>query len=581
MVTVPREKRRVLTEPVKFTKSPTKMPEKAFVDRSWDKLPNAIMNVASVVDKANKKAEDSVVRGLVANYIKNNNKLLYNVNDGYYTQKGKNSLANFNDYEKRSQQYKEQLGSGLSGSMREKFETATLNEGVAFNKQMNRHSFKEMQDYERDQTKASLDTYKEDGILNYLVPGKLDQTVTRLNEQVDIFGANEGMSEKDIKTMKQDEREKLYVGVVGRMVTNGQDRLAKDTVQELKGKKIVGGVALTKLEKLIQTSSNLGESQRVADKVWANDKLNLQEKLAYVRKNYEGEVEDQVLARLKGMSRETDYATTQKNKQDFLDMYNIAEKTLRLPDKKYAKTWQELKPPQRDTIRRLVSGEQFTTDPVVYQNLKLMAAHPDTRNKFMQSNLLDYRTKLSSPDFKKMVDLKARMMKGDDSSLDMLRSQQRVIGDKLDEFGIGDAKKQALFSSALEAASMEWQREHPGKDINHDTLEDLADKLMMKFEIENGIFDLAKRAYEMKGGETIDEITEGESIGGYLELIVNKGLKIEKNVYEDITEKLSYNDIPEKMRKQIAEALKAEGTPYTPETVLLKVNEHLKGLVVE
>lgn len=459
--------------------------------------------VAKVHDQERQMANQMVVDEFNSKLTQAKNKLIFDPENGLMARRGKDAFGAPEEFDER---YKKEV-EGLQGMLsndEQRFMAQKLinNHKDDLDGNIQRHVFGETKRYDDESTKASIDAAKDDAVYNFQMPGKVQESLKAQHDLIVRYGQRNGLSEQDpqLQAMLKDAVAKTHSGVIDRMLATGDDLKAQHYFDQIKGD-IHDKETLVGLEKALEEGSIRGESQRLTEKFMAGHSMAQALEAA---KNIEN-------PKLKDATRDRiqrEFALQETARRDSQEKYHM--KALNILDQSKGDidlvmkdpSWRSLDQGARDGLMRYArlkaEGGSPSTDWNEFYNLKTLASVPDTRQKFLQTNLMEYRNKMADPEFKQLIDLQTSLRKGDGkaaSHLDGFRSDQEIVNSVLADAGFDlrakpgtdEVKAVNLFKAAVDKEVMKAQQ-RSGKKVTNDEIKRIADNLMVQGRTDDGIF---------------------------------------------------------------------------------------------
>lgn len=351
---------------------------------------------------------------------------------------------------------------------------------------------------------------------------------------------------------------KVHGGTIERLLANGQDVAAKAYYDAHKDE--INGAALPQIEKAIEVGSTRGESQRQADAILLKHR-DLGAAIAAARKIDNPTVRDATETRVKDYFATARAAEEERRTQAFRRaaraleqgggvMERVSPGDIALladdPGKLHA---------LETRSRQVREGVEPVTDYQRYYDLMGLASEDATRSKFLRTDLMEHRHELSNRHFEELTRLQSTLRSGkaEDETLDGYRTKKQVVDDALASVkidptpkpGTKNAEKVNVFRRRVDEEVLALQRQ-TGKKATSKDVQEIVDRLMIQGKVPGSgyIFDDTKRLYELKPGE---------------------GFAVDAD------------EIPIAEREKIEQALKRNGRPVTPATIVeLFRLKHLK-----
>lgn len=187
--------------------------------------------------------------------------------DGVLTKQGKDAFTAPEDARKRYFDAVGQIRAGLSDRQRDAFDTDASNQWNQINEQVQSHVASQRQKYDVQTTSAAVENAQNLALQSYDKPDIVESLITGVREDTKAFGARNGWSEDQIKEMADKRTSDTRVGIVSRMLDDGNDLAASKYYDEHRDQ--IDGVAQGKIEKALEIGSRQGEALRITNRILA------------------------------------------------------------------------------------------------------------------------------------------------------------------------------------------------------------------------------------------------------------------------------------------------------------------------
>jgi TusA-related sulfurtransferase len=528
----------------------------------------AFKEVGNAVDRID---ELEAQRALAQAVKKKNSLLLGDPDDpdsdgGYFSRQGKNAMSDMDTYKQRLSLSFKEIEDGLSNERQKARYRQSIGQiDLEVDGQMKRHALGEAQRYDEQESMAALKAHQDDAVINYkdLVtsvdkdgnPTQTSKIRLALQKQEEIikgFAARKGFDENSEFTKQKilESKTMTHKGIIERMLANDEDLYAQEYLNQVKESGEVDGNSLPDLEKLVEAGTLRGESQRWTDKIM-DQNVGMGTALEQARSIEDPKLRDEVTQRLKVRFAEANAVKEDQEQKNF-DVVADHIEQFKSRDKIPADQWLRLSNAQRSAIdtriSQLNSGKHIVTDQEKYYDLRLMAASPQTRDKFAKMNLyVSARPYMNDKDYNKLVELQAGIIKNDEatlSRLDGFRSDNQVVNDSLKAVGIDPKKKPELYSqfaTKIDSLVEQWKEQNGGKTIPNTELKKIIDNQLIEGTVPGtgifgtSLFKTKKRLFQLEKGEELE-------------------ISVDKLPKEDVS--------------QITRALKKNGKPVTDANII-------------
>jgi hypothetical protein len=446
------------------------------------------------------------------------------------------------------------------------FEGRVSGRGQSLYETVARHTQSEVQQYDKETTLAALDIRLNDAIKNYQDPAQVGQALGETKAILTDFGRRNGWAPEVVADKVASQVSKMHSGVIEAMLAKGDD-LAASKYYETAKPEIVGTDSV-QVVKSLEEGSVRGESQRQADEIVAQQGATRTSALEAAKKITDPKVRDATENRINQHFSEQNAAQQERREKDMLTATDIVEKTgsvYRIPPA----LWTTFTLGEREALKNygkvMAKGETVVTNWATYYDLQSIASSDATRDRFLRTNLLQYRGQLGDTEFKQLVELQASMRKGDnsaDATLGGIRTTQQVVDASLTAAGIdptpkpdnnpnSDAGRVSRFRRQVdqETAQLEAQTKKKPSAVD---VQQIVDNLLVRGIVRGklwGIFD------------TVDEKRQFERVPGESGFVVD------------------VKDVPYAERRQIEDALRRRQQPVTDANVLRLYQQQLAKMV--
>lgn len=453
---------------------------------------------------------------------------------GFLSKGGKQATVDMDLYKQRMSTSFKELEDGLSNErQRNRFRSGMGQVDAEIDSQMKRHALGETMKYDEQETSAMLANHQQDGIVNYkeIVPvvneagqivgeqSKIRMSIDRQEQIIKGFASRQGYGEESEYTKQKILQAKTatHKGVLEHQIADDQDQLAVDYLKEAETKGEIDGRALPDLKRMVEAGSLRGNSQRESDRIM-DSSSSIGSALTEARKIEDPKLRDEVTQRVKVRFAEAESVKNDINKKNYEDMFDQLnkDKTLsKIPPDRLAKLDSSEYKSLMAWELQLNSSKSIVTDQEKWYNLRLMAASPETQDKFTKMNLIkEARMHLSDSDFNTILNLQTNLISGKGSSSDQMdgfRRDNQVIEDKLAGVGIDRRKNKELYSqfaSTMDSVITQWQKANGGKNVPNDVLEKMIDEQLIQGTVPGtgvlGTFKTKKRLFEIGDKEQLE-----------------------------------------------------------------------------
>lgn len=567
MPTVPRYSDRQITQQQALpnVRVQTDLPDGAYgLGPASQRVTDAAQNLGNTVHKfimdEREKADDLMTQKAWAELTTRSNNLMYDSKEGAMTRKGEAAFGVVDEYGARFDKDAEDISQNMLKNDRQRqiFEQIRLRKRTEFHQNLERHTFTERERFQEEVLQTGLSTAKEDAVLNYQNPGKIQESITMQKALLQSQIPAKGKDWYEAETKRVESQ--THTAVIGRMLANGQDMLASQYFKE--NKEAFSGQDVARVENSLKEGTLLGESQRQTDAI-IQKTGSLQQALQMAKSIEDPKLRDAVSSRVRDEFSLRKAAETDARERIFQGMTNVLEQNggdidslRRTQHDKWTLLPMAERKALEDWARMKREGTPPSTDWDLYYELKTRASSDATKGGFLTENLKLYRAKLADTEFKELVSLQSSMRTGDSKSNEILsgyRTHSQIVNDTLSAAGFDpspkagkeEARKVNLFRRKVDEEIITLQTK-TGKKATSEDVQRIVDNLTAKVITKPGIFwDTKKRVFELEANETFA---------------------------------IDVKDIPRGERLKIEEALRSNAVPITDDAIVDLYNRKLDGM---
>jgi len=324
---------------------------------SLNRLNAANQGMAGVVQKIaieeREKADDAVTKEGYAELLRRKNELLWNTESGAYTRKGKDAFGVIDEYGAQFDKHADEIEKSLikNNRQREIFNGLRLKIRGEFDEDLQKHTFKESQAYNEQVTESGISAAQNDAVLNYQDPKKIISSIE--TQKALIASGYKGKPPDFIKVKIAEATSKTHVGVISRMLANGDDLYAKNYYNAIKEE--LAGTDVSAVEKALEEGSIRGESQRQSDDIWAKTNGDVSKAMVEAKKIEDAKLRDEVERRIHNLNVQAKQAERDNREQMYLNAANIVDGAPKGADVRRLVSptvWSQLSVEQRNALER-------------------------------------------------------------------------------------------------------------------------------------------------------------------------------------------------------------------------------------
>lgn len=509
------------------------------------------------------KADEIAVMSAVAQYKEIHNKSLYDPKEGALNKKGQDALS---IYEPSITDFKSKGGEieGTLQSDRQKiaFRRAANALVSDFDLSLQRHVAQESANYDKSQFELFIKGSQDKAAFNYQDPMMIAAETEGMRAAAAAFASRNGLSKEWVERFTTDTVSNTHKLVIERMLANGDDMKAKQYYNAVAP--AIAGKDAADIEKAVEAGSLRGESQRWVDgHMYGKDAiLDEADIMVEVRKIKDPKLRDAVTERVG-----TELARRERMQNEGRERISVAlatqiDRGMTISQIRGTLEWQQLTPGQRAGIesyaKQVERGQQVDTDWPTFYELMTMASTETTRNRFLATDLMNYRGKLHDNEFKQLTTLQAQLRQSvtrtdTAAMLQGYRTTAQIVNDTLTEIGLDPTPKQG----STEAARVAQFRR-------------MVDEQIILFKQQNN--GRAPSDVEIQG--FVDNMLTRGKVKGSGVLWDDTMFAFEAPKDKEFI--VSPKDVPPNERRKIEAALKRNGKPATDKEIMNMYNLRLR-----
>lgn len=517
-------------------------------------ISNVFDQATNIVQRAKNNADELAVMEAETQLSSAETSLMYDEKTGIHTRTGKDAFGLPAEISDKYQKESARIQATLSNDVQKRaFQQRAEGRYNDMNRQVQRHVFQQMKKYDDDTTSAYLKNKQDEAINNYQDPERLAAVINDQKVAIAKYGDRNGLPAEMIKMQSELAESDIHKSVINRIMSTGNDVLASKYFDA--NKQYLRGDDLVRVEEHVKESSYRGESQRQTDAIMGSG-VPMSQALEKAKALQDPKLRDLTIDRVKQEYHLKDIAQREYQEKAQINAGNFIDKTKDLDAyiKQHPADWASFDISTKSKIEAYAAdkkaGKNIVTDVATYYDLKTLATVPETKEKFLETNLMKYRDRLSDSDFKKMIDLQTGLRKGDgkaQKTLDGFMSNMQVVDSSLQAAGFNMKDKETLSK--------------------------------VKLSIDKQVADLEERTGKRATNKEIREITDGHM----LEVVTDKGYiwDTKKKVYELAPSEvlnIDLKDIPQSERQKIQDTLKRNGLMDDDRSIIELYSKKLKSL---
>lgn len=502
-------------------------------------------DIVQIASEEKKKADDTRVQEAWVRM----SEAKRNLQREAYQRRGKDAFGVVEDYgqafDKEFEVIEKDLGNDAQREMARSIRAREKNE---FLSQLEAHTAREAEVHMRQTTEATIAAAGEEAVLNYNNDQIRSEKLGLQRATLEQYTARMGMDREAADHHIKQELSKTHSSIVTTMLSDKQDMAAREYFEA--NKDLFSKDDALRIKKDLEVGSLRGESQRRADQILSKYG-DMRTALAETRKITDPELRDETESRVQRYFSLQQAADRDREEKLYHSAFNFVDQKKELPP---PNIWNALAPEAKKSVKAWLEHKQKGTSPITdwekYNDIKQIAATPESRDQFLKMNVMALRGSLADTEFKEIVNLQASLRKGDEKTakeLDGFLSKQQIVMNSLpadlrkDKEAVGKLMRKVDEEVAKQAGESK-------KKLTNREVQAIVDDMLVSGPIPGtgifGWFKTNKRAFEQTAEEQIE---------------------------------IEYEDIPKTRRKEIEEALKIRGMPVTEERVLKIYSGALRG----
>lgn len=351
-------------------------------------------------------------------------------------------------------------GSLTTERQRTAFARAIANRRQAVNLQLQRHVFSEIQQYDAQETTASVQNATTAAVAQAGDPRAIRRELDRGAAVIVDYARRNGIGPEATGLQLMAFTSSVHVGVIDRLLTSGADRAAAVYYEQTKSQ--IDGKALAKIEAALEEGSLRGESQRRSDAILATAETQ-EQALEQARAIEEPKLRDAVEDRVVRQWQLNRQAERGRREQAMVLAGNLIDQRGTV-DAVPPSIWTSLTVGEKTALEQYAkrkAGGGLQTDFAVFYRLFTQAA--ENPQAFAGENLMRYRHQLEDTEFKELVRLQASIRtddrEGANKVLDDFRTETQILNEALEIAGIDPTPPAGKRQTEQQAAVARMRRE--------------------------------------------------------------------------------------------------------------------------
>lgn len=465
------------------------------------------------------------------------NKRLYDPKTGAFTVRGKDAFGLPDTVNQEFTTYAGEIRGSLSTErQRVAFDRMVGTRSKDISNSLNRHVFNEVRKFDDAETENYIKNSRDAAINNSHDPKRIADEIERQVIAIGAYATRHGLGTEYVKQKTQQAMSDTHVGVVDRMLANGQDQTAAKYYEVVKSE--VHGKDKTEIENKLKVATVEGGGQRNAISIWEKlgprsdlDPVNLDKLTEEARRLYSDD--PRLLKATTDALKEraaVHNASQRERRESGQDaVWRAVEGGASLASIRRMPEYLSLPGHDQVVIKNHIIDRAYTLgqrakqgdgDLATYYTLSQMASTPSKQAEFANLNLLDYRGKLSAAEFRHFADLQGSIRKGDVKATDKLlaseRVQNQIVNDAILGLGLDPTpdpnkktkqRDEVLLFRRTVRDSVASHEQRVGRNATDKEVQDIVDNLVVKGHVDGsgvgGFFRTERRVYQLQEGENL------------------------------------------------------------------------------
>lgn len=195
------------------------------------------------------------------------NQRLYDPKEGAFAKRGKDAFGLPDLISRELDDHVAELGKSLRGDRQQMaFQRRVESRRADITASISRHTFAEIRKHDDAETEAYLTSARALALANYTSPERVGLEIERQQAAIVDYANRNGLGAEFVKQKVAQVHSDTHVGVIDRMLANGQDQAAKQYFDT--NRTSIAGNDVTKVEQKMLTATTEGDGMRAADTVW-------------------------------------------------------------------------------------------------------------------------------------------------------------------------------------------------------------------------------------------------------------------------------------------------------------------------
>lgn len=357
-VSVPRYQSKIRPQTAPDARLDPRTPDAAF-GNGLSKIADA---ATEIIEKERKKADEIAVLDADRKLGEFENNALYS-KEGALTKRGKDAFdvpeRVMADFDKTAGEIYAGLG---NDNQRLAFRRYQESRRRDIDRTVQRHVAQEIKAYDDQTTESLVANEHEAAVFNYRDPERIGHSIARIQDELTRYANRNALPQEWTKQKVETATSKVHASVVQRMLSNGEDQLAKGYYTA--NKDSMRGTDLSTVEKALEEGTVRGESQRQTDSILAQhgSEDDRTKALEAARGIKDPKIRDLVEERVNKYFTERSAANTERLNKFVIGAANVIDKTGD-ENKIDPNVWSQLSLEARSALKTYAKHKREGTEP--------------------------------------------------------------------------------------------------------------------------------------------------------------------------------------------------------------------------
>lgn len=497
MPQIPRYNRQVITEQADNTQENLNFNANQF----GASLGNAIANVGDTYGKFKIEADTTKAKEAFNQYTRAAQEKL---DLDLLNRENRNAIGVKQVAEKEFNTLKQNYGKALSPSQKSIFNSLAGAQDNTFYSALNKHEVKQIGAYEDDVYKSTIDTQREQATFNATDFGVVNKYIADQENEIAGYAQKKGLVDPNDPTVLQNvlltETSKTRRAVLERLI-DSQNVVSAEEFFGANQDKMTEADS-TAVRKALEEGMLTKKAQDEADRLIQSGG-GVEAAIKSANKIEDVKLRDEVKKRVIGFEQEISQAEKLDQENIYIDGWNKMEANPKVMPKDLvgASKWAKLSPAKRKAMDDFYNagGAPKQSNLDTFYEIQLMAGSRATRDKFLTTDLREYKSVLNDTDFKYFAKLQSDALSGKASAqkdLDGIETKESIMKGAMVQSGIvlrgnktslENRERESIFRKMVDDEIVA-QQEATGKKVTNDDVRKITNKLAAETIVGPGAF---------------------------------------------------------------------------------------------